>query len=141
MEKNDRLKKAFEYLRSRGEVHTQADLAERMSASRANVSSAFGGNDRCLTNKFLLRFNNAFGNRFNDDWLLYGEGDMLRKTTVTQIGDNNNNQQGNNNSYNNASIIDKAFDEISEMRKLLADAIQNNKEQANKFFSIIERMK
>jgi len=99
-----------------------------MSASRANVSSAFGGNDRCLTNKFLLRFNNAFGNRFNDDWLLYGEGNMLRKTTVTQTG-NNNNRQGNGNTYNNTATLDKAL-----------DSVVKSQEQIDRPLIIIEQM-
>lgn len=75
----------------------------------------------------------------NTGWLITGEGDMLR-ASVVQNGDNNNNQQGNGNSYNSSSALDKAFDEIAEMRKLLAESIRNNKEQADNFFAIIKEM-
>ena len=77
----------------------------------------------------------------NIAWLMTGEGDMI-KGTITQNanGDNNTQIAGNGNHINNAATLDKAIDEISAMRKLLETAIQNNKEQADKFFSIIERI-
>lgn len=77
MERKDRLKEAFEYLRNKGEVHTQKDLAERMGATRPNVSGAFKGDIKILTDKFIRRFNDAFDNLFNLDWLLTGNGEML----------------------------------------------------------------
>ena len=65
MERKDRLKMAFEYLKSRGFAHTQIDVATKLGASRSNVSSAFNGDPKCLTDKFLQRFNSAFGSPFN----------------------------------------------------------------------------
>lgn len=55
-------------------------------------------------------------------------------------GDNNTQIAGNSNHIENSSALDRAFDEIAEMRKLLAEAIRNNKEQSDKFFSIIEKL-
>lgn len=75
-EKVFRLNKAFEYLRSIGMVHTQADVAKAMGASRPNVSSALKGDGKVLTDKFLKRFANAF-DVLSQDWLLTGEGPML----------------------------------------------------------------
>ena len=77
MDKNERLKIAYQYLKGRGIVHTQKDLAEKMGATPPNVSSAFNGVETVLTDKFLYRFNKAFNNIFNIDWLLLGVGDML----------------------------------------------------------------
>lgn len=71
-----RLNKGFEYLRSIGMVHTQADVAKAMGASRPNVSSALKGDGKVLTDKFLKRFANAF-DVLSQDWLLTGEGPML----------------------------------------------------------------
>lgn len=91
----------------------------------------------------------------NRDWLLYGEGDMLKNGVAqTSHGDNSPNVLGDGNQVNTSLMIDKvldefaeqrrltekAQDEVSEMRKLLEKAIQNNKEQADRFFAIIERM-
>lgn len=75
-EKVLRLNKGFEYLRSIGMVHTQADVAKAMGASRPNVSSALKGDGKVLTDKFLKRFANAF-DVLSQDWLLTGEGPML----------------------------------------------------------------
>jgi phage repressor protein C with HTH and peptisase S24 domain len=87
--KNDSLQKAYEYLRYNGKVKTQTDVARIMEASRSNVSGAFNGDGKYLTSKFLKRFNNAFGNIFNEKWLLTGEGNMLDKITsdFTQSND------------------------------------------------------
>lgn len=79
----------------------------------------------------------------NREWLLYGEGEMLNpqnSISNSPVGDNSTQIAGNSNHVNSSSTIDKALDEISEMRKLLAEAIRNNKEQADKFFSILEKM-
>ena len=48
-----------------------------MGASAPNVSSAFNGDSRVLTDRFLFRFNAAYDNIFSLDWLLTGEGEML----------------------------------------------------------------
>lgn len=79
MEKNERLKTAYQYLKGRGVVHTQKDLAEKMGATPPNVSSAFNGVESVLTDKFLYRFNNAFDDIFNIDWLLCEKGEMLKQ--------------------------------------------------------------
>lgn len=70
--KDLRLNKGFEYLRNIGMVHTQADVAKAMGASRPNVSSALKGDEKVLTDKFLKRFANAF-DVLSQDWLLTGE--------------------------------------------------------------------
>lgn len=77
MSKKERLNDAFRYLRGKGIVQTQKDVADRMGASAPNVSSALKGIDNVLTDNFLRRFNEAFGNVFSLQWLILGEGDML----------------------------------------------------------------
>ena len=81
MEKKERLKTAYDYLRNQGKVHTQSDVASIMNATRQNVSAAMSGKEAVLTNNFLRRFNSAFGDIFNTDWLLTGEGNMLKGVT------------------------------------------------------------
>ena len=88
METKDRLKKAYEYLRNNGKVHTQQNVADIMGVKKENVSRAFNGNERYLTLGFITRFNNAFGNIFNIDWIIKEQGDMLisgNKVTLPQI--------------------------------------------------------
>lgn len=80
-EKKRRLTDAYEHLRSIGKVHTQNDVAFAMGANKTNVSYAFNGNEKYLTESFLKRFNKTFGDIFNIDWLLSGEGEMLNSDT------------------------------------------------------------
>lgn len=72
----------------------------------------------------------AFPN-LNVSWLVTGEGDMLseNKNDVPIIKESMN-----------TATLDKTIDEIAAMRCLLDKSIQNNKEQADRFFAIIERM-
>lgn len=100
-EKFLRLNKGFEYLRSIGMVHTQADVAKAMGASRPNVSSALKGDGKVLTDKFLKRFANAF-DVLSQDWLLTGEGPMLTSDMSGSVhqqssGDNTPNVNGSGN--------------------------------------------
>lgn len=76
MERVDRLQKAFEYLRYKGIANTQIDVANKMGRQRTNVSSAFNGKERYLTDSFLKEFCDTFS-VFSADWLLTGEGSML----------------------------------------------------------------
>ena len=75
--KKDRIVTAFDVVKHRGLAFRQQDIAERMGASRPNVSAALNGDEKFLTDKFLRRFNAAFGNIFREEWLLTGEGSML----------------------------------------------------------------
>lgn len=77
MERADRFNKAYEYLKNRGVVHTQKELAQKMQATAPHVSLAMKGESKYLTDNFLRRFNEAFGNVFSLQWLILGEGDML----------------------------------------------------------------
>lgn len=69
-----RLNEAYEYIRSVGRIHTQKDLANIMRSSTSTVSKALSGEPKSLTEKFILRFNHAFGDIFETDWLLGKEG-------------------------------------------------------------------
>ena len=70
----------------------------------------------------------------NRDWLLYGEGQMLKSSIVqTSSGDNSPNINGNGNHVNTSELLGKALDEIAELRR-------QNKEQFDRFMTIIERL-
>lgn len=73
-----RLNKAYDYLKFKKIIKVQKDVAERMGATRPNVSNALSGKEEYLTNSFLKRFGDAFSNTISTKWLLTGEGEMLR---------------------------------------------------------------
>ncbi len=71
----------------------------------------------------------------NREWLLYGEGQMLKDTvSQTSHGDNSPNINGNGNHVQNTSaLLDKALNEITELRKM-------NQDQFNRLMGVIERL-
>lgn len=76
--KESRLQSAYGELLKRNLVSTKKEIAKKMHATAPNVSSAFKGDPKVLTDNFLVRFNSAFGNIFDLDWLMTGKGSMLR---------------------------------------------------------------
>lgn len=137
MEKKERLRAAFQYLKSKGKAHTQKDVAQKMKATEPNVSAALKGKPKCITDEFLMRFNVAYDSIFNLDWLIDGKGDMLATPIYQEInGDNNTQVAGNNNQVNNPATLDKAIDEISAQRKL----VEKSQEQIDRLITIIENM-
>lgn len=78
MDKVDILNSIYRYLVSIGAIKTHQDIADALKASKSSISSAFNGNERYLTQKLLFRINNAFGQIFNEDWLMNGVGEMLK---------------------------------------------------------------
>lgn len=76
MERSERMKKAYEYLRFQGLAGTQEDVADMLNRQRTNVSSALNGNPKYLTDKFIEDFCKTF-RAINPNWLITGEGSML----------------------------------------------------------------
>lgn len=134
MDKKDRFKNAFNYLKSKGYIHTQKDLADLMKSSPTNISSALKGIESVLTDRFLIRFNKTFDCVFNQNWLLNDEGDMLASSPIKQevSGDNNTAVAGNGNHVNASSLIE----ELTAQRKLTEKA----QEQIDRLLSIIEKI-
>lgn len=97
----ERLKKTYNYLVFNELIKNQRDLAKAMKTSAPCVSYAMNGNKKYLTKSFLSRLNHTFDNIFNEDWLLYGKGEMLAQpqgtTTVASNNSYGDNASGNNN--------------------------------------------
>lgn len=134
--KAQRLKSAYGDLIKRGLVSTQKDVADKMHASASNVSSALKGDEKVLTDRFLSRFNNAFGEIFSLGWLLTGEGSMLKTDRCsTAVGDAANAQHGDGNTYHNgadAATIDRLIGEMSEQRR-------SYEKQIDRLLTLLER--
>lgn len=93
--KKERMAALFSYLRYKGLVKTQRELADKLGASYSNISSAMKGEERSCTENLLKRINRAYDGIFCEDWLLRGEGNMLadKQPTIgsqTQLGIVNN---------------------------------------------------
>lgn len=72
----------------------------------------------------------------NTDWLLTGEGEMLRQN-IQQAGDNSTQVQGTNNHVSSPRVLEMAMTEIAEQRKLVA----KSQEQIDRLITLLERAK
>lgn len=91
------LNKITDYLTSKEKIQRtsiQTDIASALGLKApTNVNYAYKGDSRYLTIGFLKRVNKAFDNIFNEEWLLTGEGEMLKdKGSQIQLNTNNTNK-------------------------------------------------
>lgn len=106
---------------------------ELCDLSNGYISSMRKGFGRDKLNNVLTIFPDL-----NRDWLLYGEGEMIKSNNTiinSPVGNNSTQIAGNSNSINCYSL-NKAIDEISEQRKL----VSKSQEQIDRLLAIIEKM-
>jgi hypothetical protein len=129
MNRLDRLKKAIEYLTNNGYIHFQTDIAKRMDSHPQPVSKACKGDERYLTDKFLVRFNTAFGNIFNIDWLQNGNGEMLSPDPKPQSVVNSQNTVQNNSSlsFGNTDIEKELIEQLKRKDEQINEQAQQIK--------------
>jgi hypothetical protein len=77
-----KLDKMVRYLIGCGDLsfrNMQKEISQKINTHAGNVSKAFSGDNAYLTSGFLDKINNSFGNVFNKEWILTGEGEMLHQ--------------------------------------------------------------
>lgn len=84
-EKAERLKKAIMYLLGSGVITSQKMVSDIMNANQVSVSKALAGQVGYLTDSFIHRFNLAFNEIFNEEWIRSGEGEMIKNAEQSQI--------------------------------------------------------
>lgn len=72
-----RLKEAIDYLNKTERITNQQELADILGYARANVSRYINGDP---TQKFVSKFAVVFSDIFNVEYLLSGEGQLLKKS-------------------------------------------------------------
>lgn len=136
MAKNENLKKVIDGIKFRYQLSTQQQISEKLGyVSKTYLSDLLGGKSP-ISGEFSERMKENFG--VNPRFLLEGEGGIWIDGTgnVTQIGDHNTQVTGNDNTITVPTTLDKAIEEISEQRKLLA----KSQEQIDRLLAIIEKM-
>jgi lipopolysaccharide biosynthesis regulator YciM len=133
---NKRFIEMVTYLRQNKYVRNQQDFTERINSDKSTVS-------QIMNNRIAIP-NNMFGNVvsafpfISKDWLLYGEGEMLRSTYTQNIDEGQNFTQTGNVTVNNSdAALLKAIDEISEQRKM----VQKAQEQIDRLIALLEHQK
>ena len=123
-------------IKFRYQLSTQQQIIERLGyVSKTYLSDLLGGKSP-ISEEFSERMKEKFG--VNPKFLLEGEGGIWIDGTgnITQIGDHNTQVTGNDNTITVPTTLDKAIEEISEQRKLVA----KSQEQIDRLLAIIEKM-
>ncbi|MDR1881773.1 MAG: S24 family peptidase [Prevotella sp.] len=81
-EKSDILNEAYEYLRSLGKIHTKKEFAEQIEFDKTNLSSAFSGSERYLTDGLFKKICDTYPELFNIDYFVNGKGEMLKNQSI-----------------------------------------------------------
>lgn len=118
MEADNKLSELREYLEKQG--YTQESIAKRFDVSKQAINALLTGR-KPFGKQNAQRWANEFG--LSAAWLITGEGEMLASTTADK-----------------ESALLAALNELSETRKLLAEAVAANKEQTQRFLNIIEKL-
>lgn len=142
METRERIISAYNHLKDVGIISSQQNVADRMGIRKESVSKAFSGNKSYLTNTFILKFNNAFDNMFNNDWLMEGKGEMLKNNQ--SIGDIKNSSVHGVNVNGKDIYLECPFDK-NGMEIIVNMINQNQKniemfqEQINRLIALLEK--
>lgn len=81
MKREERLEVMYKYAISKGICTNKGGFATKVGVNSSTLSKAFSGEEKYLSDIFLIRVNNALDNVFSLDWLLNGVGDMYRQGT------------------------------------------------------------
>ena len=80
-----RLNNAYNLLLDNGLVHKKQDFAEFMDIAPANLSHAFKGNTRYLTQGLMKRIADAFPEVISREYMEHGIGEVAKKQGVPHI--------------------------------------------------------
>ena len=142
---NERFRNMMDYLKKNKYIRNQQDFSERVNSDKATVSQIM--NDRInIPNIMFGNISTAFP-FLSIEWLKGDKGDMLKPTYTQHINGGKNISQTGDISTIPVELLNKAIDEISEMRKALVealhinqDALRVNQENTARLLSIVERM-
>lgn len=72
----ERFNQAIAYLKSKGKVHKQQDIADKIGVSKSYFSDALKNRGGKFSEDFLRRFAKAYAELISEEWLVNGSGRM-----------------------------------------------------------------
>lgn len=75
-EKLARLHQAIDYLKDKGQIHKQQDIADKLGKGKSYLSAVLSLSSKYSFEGFLRRFAAAYSDYIAESWLLTGEGNM-----------------------------------------------------------------
>lgn len=79
-----RLLEAIDYLKDKGQIHKQQDIADALEMDKGRISDALKGKAGKFTEGFLRRFASAYGSFINEAYLLEGVGQLAKPSQQTR---------------------------------------------------------
>lgn len=137
MNKINRFKILITYIIQSGLAENQKDLGNKLGYSNESSFSQIINNKVNTPKNFINRIKSIVP-QLNEDWLLYGEGDML-KTGINQEvnGDHNTAVAGNNNTVNSEELISRLIKLLEKKDEQIAE----KDIQMNRLISLLEERK
>ncbi|MDR1673083.1 MAG: helix-turn-helix domain-containing protein [Bacteroidales bacterium] len=132
----DRLKKAVAYLKGRQIIKTQQDIADAMHFNKSTISSILNGDEKYLTESFLIKFCDTF-NEINRDWLINEEKGMVNQDIRDSL---HCTAVGNNVNGSGKVITNNDISKMIDLQKGYQSLIKKNQEQLDKSQSHIDRL-
>ncbi len=128
MNRSSILNEAYEWLRYKKLVSSKKEFAEHIGIDKTNLSSAFNGMEKYLTDNLFIKISEAFP-QLNKNWLLTGKGNVQKAQSVSTDFENTNQQSEDM----NANDFLKA---LAEEQSLTREALAQNA----RLIGIIERL-
>lgn len=129
---------AYNYLIDTNKVKNVADLSEKLRRDYTNVVSIINGK-RAVTPKIILDMNSCFGQPFNREWIIDGEGDMLANSAETiQKASTAINQAWATNSPN--AIVNAAYNgnvTVSESGNIIPNKYGDSPEEERRWCPVV----
>lgn len=137
MNKINRFKILITYIIQSGLAENQKDLGNKLGYSNESSFSQIINNKVNTPKNFINRIKSIVP-QLNEDWLLYGEGEML-KTGINQEvnGDHNTAVAGNNNTVNSEELISRLIKLLEKKDEQIAE----KDIQMNRLISLLEERK
>jgi hypothetical protein len=88
-----RTKKVIDWLIFQGKIKSQKELARELGYTESSMSQIINGKVP-LSERFVKKLS-MMGDNINENWMLTGEGDMLKGINVQKMGDVSINNSGN----------------------------------------------
>lgn len=73
---HQRLLQAIDYLKDKGVIHKQQDIADTLRMGKSRISEALKGKEGKFTKGFIKSFAVAYADYINESWLSTGDGNM-----------------------------------------------------------------
>lgn len=127
---NERLKILLDELKNRRIVHNYADFASQMGKPRSIISELLNGK-RTISELFVHEMTTKFP-QVNADWLLTGNGEMLKEEAQPQNAATEQPQE--------QGMIDKLFFLVESQRKDIETLIQLVKNKDEKIEELLEEL-